>query len=93
MIVHQVLRRFVPRERFAELLRRPRCRGWSVTAMCTTRRRSCATITSTNRSLHVAVGTTKKSAAAICWAWFAKKVRHDCNGDAVGRGMYFATVA
>jgi hypothetical protein len=33
----------------------------------TTRRRSCARITSTNNSRQVAVGTTKKSAAAICW--------------------------
>jgi len=57
--------------------------GWSVTATCRTRRRWCARITSTNRSRHVAVGTTKKSAAAICVAWFAKNVRHDRDGDVV----------
>ena len=54
--------------------------GWSVTAMCTTRRRSCARITSTNKRRQVAVGTTKKSAAASCWAWFARNVRHVCDG-------------
>ena len=41
----------------------------------------------------VAVGTTKKSAAAICWTWFARNVRHDYDGDTVGRAMYFAAVA
>src|SRR5262249_5432732 len=67
--------------------------GWSVMATCTPRRRSWVRITSTNRSRHVAVGTTKKSAAAICVAWFARNVRHNCDGNVVGRAIYLATVA
>jgi hypothetical protein len=42
---------------------------------------------------HVAVGTTKKSAAAICWTWLARKVRHDCDGGVAERVIDFATVA
>jgi hypothetical protein len=33
-----------------------------------------------DKSRQVAVGTTKKSAAAICWRWFARKLRQDCEG-------------
>src|SRR5215813_8054740 len=40
--------------------------------VCTTRRWSCARMTNTNYSRHVAVGTTKKSAATIWRAWFAR---------------------
>jgi hypothetical protein len=45
------------------------------------------------KSSYVAVGTTKKSTAAICATWLARKVRHDCDGGVDGRVMYFATVA
>jgi putative ABC transport system permease protein len=55
--------------------------GCSVTATCTTRRRSCARRTSTNSSRYVTVGTTKKSAATICPMWVARNVRHVCDGD------------
>src|SRR5437660_12536658 len=40
--------------------------GCSVTPKCTTRRRSCDSTTKTNRTRNVAVGTVKKSIAAIC---------------------------
>jgi hypothetical protein len=40
----------------------------------------------------VAVGTTKKSAAMICPTWFAKDVRHVCDGVRRRRIMYFATL-
>jgi hypothetical protein len=40
----------------------------------------------------VTVGTTKKSAATTCPIWFARNVRHVCDGDGRRRPMYFATV-
>jgi hypothetical protein len=66
-VVHQIARRLIQWERFTELLGRPRGGGMIgiVTATWTIRRRSCARITRTNNKRHVAVGTTKKSAAAI----------------------------
>jgi adenylyl- and sulfurtransferase ThiI len=37
------------------------------------------------------IGTTKKSAAMTCSTWFAKNVRHVCDGGCRRRTMYFAT--
>jgi hypothetical protein len=42
---------------------------------------------------HVAVGTTRKSAAMICPTWFARNVFQVWDGGRRWRGMYFATVA
>jgi hypothetical protein len=50
-------------------------------------------MTSTNKSRHVAVGTTKKSAAAICCRWFVRNVRQDCEGGVSRRTMYLPTDA
>jgi hypothetical protein len=36
------------------------------------------------------VGTTKKSTAMICLAWFARNVRHVCDGGRGCRRMYLA---
>ena len=66
--------------------------GCSVTATCTTRRRSWARSTKTNSSRHVTVGTTKKSAAISCCAWLVKNVRQVCEGSGWGQAMYVATV-
>ena len=41
---------------------------------------------------YVAVGTTKKSVAAIWPTWFARNVRHVCDGGRRRLTMYFATV-
>jgi hypothetical protein len=38
----------------------------------------------------VAVGTTKKSAAAICWILFVRNMRHVCDGGLIRGSMYFA---
>ncbi len=65
-VVEHLARCFVPRERFAQRLSRHAAGGCAVTATCTMRRRSWARITKTNTSRHVAVGTTKKSAATSC---------------------------
>src|SRR2546422_9178662 len=67
--------------------------GCSVTWRCTSRRRLWVSITSTNRTRKVAVGTVKKSNAIRSGAWFFKNVRHACDGGLRGRTMYFDTVA
>jgi hypothetical protein len=66
-IADQIARGVVPRKRFTELLAVDAAVRRSVTATCTMRRRSWASITNSNSSRQVAVGTTKKSAAAIWW--------------------------
>ena len=92
-IPNQVAGRRVERKDVAELLCRPRGR-WPVgEAMWITRRRSCARITRTKSRGHVAVGTTRKSAAMICPTGFARKVFQVWHGGRRWRGMYFATVA
>src|SRR2546427_7923182 len=50
-------------------------------------------ITSTNRTRKVAVGTVKKSNAIRSGAWFFKNVHHACDGSLRGRTMYFETLA
>src|SRR6266581_6157296 len=67
--------------------------GCSVTLRCTSRRLLWVSITSTNRTRKVAVGTVKKSNAIRSGAWFFKNVRHACDGGLRGRTMYFETVA
>src|SRR5467141_1545181 len=67
--------------------------GCSVTLRCTSRRLLWVSITSTNRTRQVAVGTVKKSNAIRSGAWFFKNVRHACDGGLRGRTMYFETVA
>src|SRR6266478_7466593 len=67
--------------------------GCSVTLRCTSRRLLWVSITSTNRTRKVAVGTVKKSNAIRSGAWFFKNVRHACDGGLRGRTMYFDTVA
>jgi hypothetical protein len=62
-VADEVSGRLVPGKRLAQLLCGPGAVECSVTAMCTTRRRSWAIIRRTNSKRHVAVGTTKKSAA------------------------------
>src|SRR5438132_13465367 len=65
--------------------------GCSVTLRCTSRRLLWVSITSTNRTRKVAVGTAKKSNAIRSGAWFFKNVRHACDGGLRGRTMYFDT--
>src|SRR2546425_11836599 len=65
--------------------------GCSVTLRCTSRRLLWVSITSTNRTRKVAVGTVKKSNAIRSEAWFFKNVRHACDGGLRGRTMYFET--
>jgi len=92
-ISDDIARRLVPRERFAELLTRPRRRWVFGHRTCTMRRRAWARITNTKSRRPVAVGTTKKSAAMSCSTWLVKNVRHVCDGGRRHRTMYFATVA
>src|SRR5437870_4672194 len=54
--------------------------GASVTLMWTTRRRSCARTTKTNKTLNITVGTTKKSTATRLPTWLSRKVRQVCDG-------------
>src|SRR5260370_11076742 len=65
-IAQQISRRLVPGKRFPHLLHVHSSVGSSVTPKCTTRRRSCDSTTKTNRTRKVAVGTVKKSMAAVC---------------------------
>src|SRR2546422_714619 len=67
--------------------------GCSVTLKCTNLRRLSVSITSTNSTRKVAVGTVKKSNAITSAAWFFKNVRHACDGGLRGPIMYFDTVA
>jgi hypothetical protein len=67
-------------KRIDDLLRRPLGRGCSVTLKCTTRRRSCESTSSTNKTRPVTDGTVKKSIEAAAATWFVRKVRHDCDG-------------
>ena len=60
-VPQQVLRGAIPREGFDDLLSRPVRRGFSVTLKWTTRRLSCASTSSTKRTLKPKVGTVKKS--------------------------------
>jgi hypothetical protein len=60
-IAQEVSRGSLPGAGRHELLSRPLGGGVSVTLMWTTRRRSCARTTKTNKTLHSTVGTTKKS--------------------------------
>ena len=64
----------VPGKRFPHLLHGPLLCGCSVTPKCSNRRRSCASTTTTNSTRKVAVGTVKKSMAAVCARWFVSKV-------------------
>jgi hypothetical protein len=65
----------------------------AVTAKCIGRRRSCETITKTNRTRNVIVQTTKKSAETQVGMWFFRKVRQCCDGGFWCRTTSFATVA
>src|SRR6266550_8303332 len=65
-IAQHIARRLVPGKRFPHLLHGPLlCRVFRH-PKCTTRRRSCDSTTKTNRTRKVAVGTVKKSMAAVC---------------------------
>ena len=93
-IANEIARNLVPWERLAELLGGPHAAvEWPVTATSMMQRRSYTKMTNTNRSRHVAVGTTKKSAAVIWPIRFVRNVPHVCEGGRRCRGMYFATVA
>jgi phage terminase large subunit-like protein len=48
--------------------------------------------TKTNRPRKVAVGTVKKSMAAVCAKRFVREVRQVCEGGLRDRGKYLATV-
>lgn len=54
-----------------------------MTATCTGRRRWWANTTKTNKTRHIAVGTTKKSAATRSVAWFVRNVRQVWEGAAL----------
>src|SRR4029453_9757862 len=59
--------------------------GVAVTLTWTTRRRSCARTTKTNKTLKNTVGTTTKSTETSVPTWLARNVRHVCDGG-VRRG-------
>ena len=67
--------------------------GASVTLTWTTRRRSCARTTKTNRTLNITVGTVKKSTETRLPMWLARKVRQVCDGGVRRRTRYLETVA
>jgi hypothetical protein len=56
--------------------------GCGVTLTCRMRRRSWARTTRTKRSRQVSVGTAKRSMATVEPRWFARNVRHVCEGGA-----------
>src|SRR5438874_4926584 len=66
--------------------------GFAVTLKCTTRRRSEDRTTNTKSTRNVAVGTTKKSIAAMPSRWFLKNERHVGDGGLRRLTMYFSTV-
>jgi hypothetical protein len=61
--------------------------------MWTTRRRSCARTTKTNKALNITVGTTKKSTATRLPRWLSRKVLQVCDGGLRWRTRYLDTVA
>src|SRR4029450_8290151 len=65
--------------------------GASVTLMWTTRRRSCARTTKTNKTLNVAVGPVKKSTETRLPRWLSRKVLHVCDGGLRWRTRYLDT--
>jgi hypothetical protein len=67
--------------------------GVSVTLMWTTRRRSCARTTKTNKTLNIAVGTTKKSTQTRLPRWLSRKVLQVCDGGLRWWTRYLDTAA
>jgi hypothetical protein len=67
--------------------------GCSVTPKCTTRRRWWRITTSTNSTLNLTVGTTKKSMATKSLAWLFRNARQVGEGDLRRRRMYLRTVS
>ncbi len=92
-IADQVSRRVVPWERFSELLSGPRRRRMGGDRDAHDASTFVRQDHQTNSRRHVAVGTTKKSAAISCPTWFVKNVRQVCDGGRRWRTMYFATLA
>ena len=91
-IAEDILRQFVPWERVPKLLYSPRGRGM----LCHSHMHNASTIVGEEHQDEQQPArrrrATKKSAATSCCAWFAKKVRHVCEGGPCRRTMYFATV-
>ena len=75
-----------------DLLGSPVCAGFAVTLKSTTRRRSQDSTTKTKSTRNVAVGTTKKSTAAMPLRWFSRNERHVGDGGLRRLAMYFSTV-
>jgi len=91
-IAEEIARHFIPGERAAKLLHGPRGCGMLRDGDMQNAPAIMGEQHRTNSSRHVTVGTTKKSAEASWGVWFAKKVRHVCDGGFCQRTMYFATV-
>ncbi len=66
--------------------------GCSVTLKCSTRRRSCASTTSTNNTLNCSVGTVKKSMETNWPTWLVRKVFHVWDGSLFCFGIKRETV-
>src|SRR5438445_8542988 len=89
----QMPRALLQPARLDQLSRRPICRRMLRDIEMHHRRRPWLSITSTNRTRKVAVGTVKKSNAIRSLAWFFRNVRHTCDGGLRCRTIYFETVA
>ena len=64
-----------------------------MTLTWTTRRRSCARTTKTNKTLNSTVGTVKKSTETRLPTWLSRNVRQVCDGGVRRRTRYLETVA
>jgi hypothetical protein len=89
-IAQEVSRGSLPGERLHELLGRPL--GGGGVGDWTTRRRSCARTTKTNKTLNSTVGT-KKSTETRFPRWLLRKVRQVCDGGLRWRTTYLETAA